>query len=694
MLLNGTAANDTLTGSSENDTLLGLKGNDYLDGRGGADTYRFAMGDGQDTIEDNSGDSSLDRLVFSGTSLTPTNVVVTRISDSYDLKLSFKGSSDSVVLKSQLWSDAATGYGLELITFSDGTVWTKAQLWNAYLTTGASSNDTLTGTSGNDTLRGGLGRDYLTGKKGSDTYLFQLGDGQDTIEDSITVYDSTSLDRLVFSGAGLTSANAIVTRVNDNNDIRIAFNGLSDTVTLAFQAGQYRGADEGVDSVTFSDGITWNKEQLLGAFLSAGAATNDTLYGKAGNNTMRGGRGRDYLDGGAGSDTYLFQLGDGQDRILDWPSDSRDTGFDRLVFSGAGLTSANAIVTRTRDSWGSNTLKISFKGLSDSVTLADTLPDNPSFTPDGTALWSSIFQTSITTGLETVTFSDGTVWTKRQLWNASTLQTNLSLSGTAANDILDGVNGDDTIRGLGGNDSLRGGRGDDNLDGGLGGDTYLFQLGDGGDTIQDTGYDSAIDTLVFSGTGLTSTNAIVTRLDTSSDLQIAFAGLSDSVVLKDQIYGGFAGTYGVESVKFSNGVTWNEAQLWNAYLSQGANSDDRLTGTDLANTLRGGLGNDFLDGGLGGDTYLFSAGDGGDTILDSGYDSSIDRLLLSGTELTSSNVRASRVNSSNDVQLSFWGTSHSVLLKDQLSSGNYGLESIQFSNGITWNKAQLLSALS
>jgi Ca2+-binding RTX toxin-like protein len=110
-------------------------------------------------------------------------------------------------------------------------------------------------------------------------------------------------------------------------------------------------------------------------------------------------------------------------------------------------------------------------------------------------------------------------------------------------------------------------------------------------------------------------------------------------------------------------------------------------------TLKGGLGNDFLNGGQGADTYLFQAGDGGDTIQDTGYDSAIDKLTLSGTWLTSSNVRASRINNSTDVQLSFGSTSDSVLLKNQLSSYNDGLESIQFSNGVTWNKAQLLSAL-
>jgi Ca2+-binding RTX toxin-like protein len=704
MILTGTTGIDNLLGGVGDDSLSGLAGDDilkgglgrdYLDGGSGADTYLFQRGDGQDTLEDSSSDSSVDKLVFSGTGLTSTNVVVTRVGDSSDLLISFGGGiTDSILLKGQIYGGFSSNYGIESITFSDGVIWTEAQLWNAYLTAGASSNDTLTGTAANETLRGGLGRDYLEGKGGADTYLFQRGDGQDRIYDPSNNLD-ISIDRLVFSGTGLTAANAIVTRVNADNDLRISFKGLSDSVTLAFQAGQYVQPLDGVDSVTFSDGVVWNKEQLQGSFLATGASTNDTLYGTTASNTLRGGRGRDYLDGRGGSDTYLFQLGDGQDTIQDWPATgSSDPGFDRLVFSGVGLTAANAVITRIPFGYGYSTLKISFKGLSDSVVLADPIPDSPTFSADGTALYSRIFDVLNTIGIETVTFGDGIVWTKAQLWNASIAQTDLVLSGTAVNDTLSGGVGDDRLNGLAGNDTLRGNRGDDDLRGGEGADTYLFQLGDGGDTIYDGGVEG--DTLIFSGTGLTSTNAIVTRLGDSSDLQIGFRGLSDSVVLKDQVYP-YSGSYGVDSVKFSNGVTWTEAQLWNAYLTQGAESDDKLVGKDTNNTLRGGLGNDYLDGGLGADAYLFSLGDGGDILADTGYDSAIDSLVFSGTGLTSTNVSVTRLGTSNDLQISFGtGLSDSIVLKDQLYGGivgNYGVETIKFSNGVTWNESQLWAAI-
>ena len=58
--------------------------------------------------------------------------------------------------------------------------------------TGTSGNDTLVGTTasdaiisdaGNDILTGGAGNDTLTGGAGNDTYIFNLGDGVDTIND-------------------------------------------------------------------------------------------------------------------------------------------------------------------------------------------------------------------------------------------------------------------------------------------------------------------------------------------------------------------------------------------------------------------------------------------------------------------------------------------------------------------------------
>ncbi|HHT0104433.1 TPA: calcium-binding protein, partial [Raoultella planticola] len=57
------------------------------------------------------------------------------------------------------------------------------------------------------------------------------------------------------------------------------------------------------------------------------------------------------------------------------------------------------------------------------------------------------------------------------------------LTGDNGNDALYGEAGDDTLDGSFGNDLLSGGTGNDLLKGGYGDDTYLFNAGDGQDTI-------------------------------------------------------------------------------------------------------------------------------------------------------------------------------------------------------------------
>ena len=49
--------------------------------------------------------------------------------------------------------------------------------------TGGAGADRISAGDGNDRLTGGLGDDYLIGGDGSDTYVFNIGDGRDTIRD-------------------------------------------------------------------------------------------------------------------------------------------------------------------------------------------------------------------------------------------------------------------------------------------------------------------------------------------------------------------------------------------------------------------------------------------------------------------------------------------------------------------------------
>jgi len=60
-----------------------------------------------------------------------------------------------------------------------------------------------------------------------------------------------------------------------------------------------------------------------------------------------------------------------------------------------------------------------------------------------------------------------------------------SPSGIEGDDLLDGGAGNDTIDGDGGNDTITGGADDDSITGGDGFDTFIYEAGDGDDTITD-----------------------------------------------------------------------------------------------------------------------------------------------------------------------------------------------------------------
>jgi hypothetical protein len=62
--------------------------------------------------------------------------------------------------------------------------------------TGGGGADQLFGGSGNDTLIGGVGADQLFGGNGNDTYIWNPGDGSDTIEGEV------GFDTLLFNGNG------------------------------------------------------------------------------------------------------------------------------------------------------------------------------------------------------------------------------------------------------------------------------------------------------------------------------------------------------------------------------------------------------------------------------------------------------------------------------------------------------------
>ena len=111
-----------------------------------------------------------------------------------------------------------------------------------------------------------------------------------------------------------------------------------------------------------------------------------------------------------------------------------------------------------------------------------------------------------------------------------------TLYGYAGNDSLIGGNGDDTLDGGDGNDSLTGGKGNDRLMGGAGNDTYVFNQGDGIDTINDYDYTSGNSDLLKFGSGITSDRLWFSHV--GNNLEISVIGTSDKTIIENWYSGG------------------------------------------------------------------------------------------------------------------------------------------------------------
>ena len=119
----GGAGNDVLNGNGGNDTLNSGAGNDTLNGGIGNDWYRFALGDGQDLIQENDSTSgNLDTVRFNNT-VNKSNVAFFMLNG--NLQMGYVGNSaDLITVQGQ---NTASG-SVERFQASDGTYMTNADV--------------------------------------------------------------------------------------------------------------------------------------------------------------------------------------------------------------------------------------------------------------------------------------------------------------------------------------------------------------------------------------------------------------------------------------------------------------------------------------------------------------------------------------------------------------------------------------
>lgn len=771
--LYGGSGLDTLNGSIGNDVLEGGVGADSLSGSWGSDRYIFNTGDGADTIQESNkeGLTSVDIIEF-GAGINGTDLTLTA-SGTDDLMLSL-GGGDSITILGQLGND--TKKHIEAVKFADGTIVTSEFLKAGAIlgTVGADSlaggsgddilvgsggADTLDGQGGADTVYGGVGADTLYGGSGDETYLFNLGDGSDTVIDS----NSTNGDTISF-GAGIAASDLVITRDAGTTDLIIVYGSAANKIRVvdhfsilgtnkiekikladgtiitsdnfssveaingtevsdAIQATSTANAVyayEGNDVVDLNEGDDAGYGGI-GNDVVRGLAGSDSIYGQAGDDALYGGDGDDLLDGGteddflvggSGADTYVFS--EGSDLIDE--NNTSDTSTGDMVVFGDGVSVADVMFSRTGAS--GEDLTISLRGTDQSLTIlgqfgTDTSKQVESFKfADETR--------TIAGGLPIITAGteDDDTITGTALDDVfDGFEGDDSLQGLDGADILYGSDGDDTLSGNGGDDILVGGIGADSIAGGDGDDYYSFGAGEGDDIIADTGSNSA-DKIRFRDINLADVNF---RPSGTEDLVIEILTTGETITVQAQL--GADADRKIESIEFADGTviadlpayliehlqilaTTGDDQLFGSDVVSGetinalAGNDtiyagagpDTVNGGDGDDFISGGTGDDILDGGSGSDTYLFTRGQGADTIneaIDLATTIGIDTLRFAD-DIAPEDIQFSA--SGNDLIVTLIGTADSVTIKDQFSSVDPSMqldnvsavEEFVFANGVTY----------
>ena len=128
---------------------------------------------------------------------------------------------------------------------------------------GDAGDDTLEGKAGNDTLIGGQGKDYLRGGEGDDVYIFNKGDGEDTVCDVNGKADEIRL--------GHESIGVVFERVN--NDLRVRMPGSIDAITIS---SWYSGDNYKIETFTSASGSTITNTQIENLIQAMSSFQKDT----------------------------------------------------------------------------------------------------------------------------------------------------------------------------------------------------------------------------------------------------------------------------------------------------------------------------------------------------------------------------------------------------------------------------------
>ena len=491
--INGTANADFIFTTGGNDTITMGKGNDVVVNQTGNTIYKFNEGDGQDIIYDYAG---TDKIVLG---YSKDRTLYRRVGG--DLILKFKNSTDTLTIKD--WF-AVEGNRTETIEFSTGeTATIQDILTRATSSQVTNSADNIFGTDGNDTIHSYDGDDFVSTGAGND---------------------------VIYGGLG--------------NDIMVGGDGNDKYYVETPDDRVIENANEGVDSIwaSCSYELPDNVEKLYlhelgGAINGRGNDMDNKIVGNDYDNILDGKAGTNDLWGGKGDDTYIINASNANDTCHEGENEGNDTIKASITYTITRANIENLILTGTDDIDGrGNKLGNYIEGNSGSNVLRgvngnDTLyggggvdslyggADDDTYILDNDT---TLIKEMANEGNDTVLSSISYTLTNNVENLTLTGNENLNATGNTLDNVINGNSADNILEGKKGNDTISGGEGND---------TYVFNRGDGEDTIIETGSTyNYIDKLSF-GTGITIDDVRFNK--SGNDLIVSIAGTNDKVIIKD-----------------------------------------------------------------------------------------------------------------------------------------------------------------
>ena len=636
---------DTVLGTAGDNFFSGNAGNDLMRGFDGSDTYLLGAGDGVDTVDDG-GDTGEDRLVlnFNFGDLTITSV------------------TGGFVFLNETTGDQVTALGIEIFDFND--IYDLSANDVATLVDVGNYDNAITGTTGADTLDGTEDADLIVGLSGDDVINGYGGD--DRIEggdDDDQLYGGDGNDTIL-GGAGEDLLEG-----GDGDDI-LSAGDTSETPSSLRANNTLRG---GAGNDILDGG--WEDDVL------EGGDGDDIMRGDFGNDSYRGGAGNDVMVDENDASTYYYDLGDGDDLIFD---DGSTSTTDAIEF-GAGISQSD---------------------LTFSFVIVDPRPytDYYAFDEPQSAIRAELAQGGSITfagnpsdsvgSIDVLRFDDGSTLSRAAIEA-------MARAPTAADQLI-------VPRTQSSDDIIEGGGGDDTLYGNYGDQTYLFNAGDGHDTIVAPEFNSSGLNIVQFGPDVASGDITISRAGEFDEDLVITLDSGESITVSGQ-YGLELNPYSSDPLVYRNyidrivfesepGVVIDASEMLLA-TQTATGGDDLQIGSDQADALAASAGADELRGGRSGDDYAFGIGSGADIIVetnrgltyipypDDGPELDIALLretdtLTFGAGVTVSDLVLTATGSSlSDLLIEIQGTGDSILIRDQLAaSGNWGSIIDQYSD--------------